>query len=118
MLATALSVGVGAIVIYWGAVAHELTHAAAARLLGGRVLDIDLARLHVDAEMPDARSRDLMLIAPAIVGAAISPAVVAVLLSDMSLLAKGAIGFSWLIYTANGGTEGELSLRRTPLSKV
>lgn len=118
MLSTALSVAVGAIVVYWGAAAHELTHAAAARLLGGRVLDIDLARLHVDVEMPDERSRDLMLLAPAIVGAAISPGVAAVLLSDMSLLAKASVAFSWLIFTANGGTEGELSLRRTLSSEV
>lgn len=118
MFSTALSVGVGAIVIYWGAVAHELTHAAAARLLGGRVLDIDLARLHVDAKMPDERRRDLMLLAPAIVGVAISPAIGAVLLSDASLLVKGTILFAWLVYTANGGTEGELTLRRASLSEV
>ncbi|WP_435551947.1 hypothetical protein [Natrinema sp. CGMCC1.2065] len=94
-----------------GAWLHELTHAAAAWVLGGEVVTIDLLYLHVGFRFePRAPIRErLVLLAPAIVGVAIAP--IALLnwggeVTPWTLV--GVIG--WVVYTLNGGTQGELRL--------
>jgi len=113
MISTAFQLGIGAGIIASGAFVHELTHAAAAKLLGGRVLNVDLIRLHVDIQMPTATRNRLMLLAPGIVGMGLSPLLVWLWMSRAPLVFKGAVSIAWVLYTLNGGTEGELSLRNT-----
>lgn len=118
MLQTALSVVAGGIIIYWGAVLHELTHAAAGWLLGGSIRRVDIVQLFVDVEIEPGWRRRLMLLAPGIVGLLLTPGAVAVAFSDADLLLRGAIVGAWAFYTFNGGTQGELSLRPAPSTEV
>ncbi len=113
MISTISQLGIGAGIIAVGAVAHELTHAVVGKLLGGRVFDVDLVRLHVDIEMPTATRNNLMLLAPGIIGMALSPLLVWLWTSTVPLVIKGAVSVAWVVYTLNGGTDGELALRST-----
>lgn len=113
MISTISHLGIGAGIIAVGAVGHELTHALVGRLLGGRVLDVDLVNLHVDMQMPSDITKRLMLLAPGIVGVALSPLLLWLWTSSSSLSIKGAVSIAWIVYTLNGGTNGELSLRET-----
>lgn len=90
---------------------HELTHAAAVKLLGGEVVDVDLVELHTDYRFdPPAPVRErLVLLAPGLVGLASAPLLA--LLWRGPMTAWTAIGaVAWVIYTLNGGTNGELRL--------
>ena len=113
MISTISHLGIGAGIIAAGAVGHELTHAVTGRLLGGRVLDVDLVNLHVDMHMPSEIRNRLMLLSPGIVGLTLSPLLLWLWTSSASLLMKGAVTIAWVVYTLNGGTNGELSLRET-----
>ena len=110
---TIAQLSTGAAIIAAAAVGHELTHAVVGRLLGGRVLEVDLVNLHVDMQMPSDITNRLMLLAPGIVGVALSPLLLWLWTSSSSLWIKGAVTIAWLVYTLNGGTNGELTLRET-----
>lgn len=108
MLALALA-AIGAPVV--GAWLHELTHAAAARLLGGEVHSVDLLSLFVDFEFdPRAPVREqLVLLAPAIVGIAIAP--IALIFWSGSVSPWTLVWvLAWVVYTLNGGAQGEIHL--------
>ena len=102
----------------FAAVAHELTHAAAARALGGHVAEVDLLRLHVDfAFDPPSRWREeLVYHAPTLVGVAVAPLI---LISWGWLQAShlAIVLLAWLIYTFSGGSDRELSIVRPVVSK-
>lgn len=90
---------------------HELTHAAAARVLGGEVVDIDLIGLTVDFRFrPRAPVRErLVLLAPAIVGFALAP--IALLSWSRSITPWTLVAIlAWTVYSLNGGADGELRL--------
>ncbi len=108
MLRVALAALVAPLLAAW---AHELTHAAAARLLGGEVVAISLVALFVDFKFePRAPIRErLVLLAPAIVGLVTAP--VALLLWDGTLTLWAFVAaLAWTVYSLNGGAEGELRL--------
>lgn len=94
------------------ALAHEITHAAAARLLGGRVVSVDLRQQHVDfafdTEAPVRRR--VVLLAPALVGVASVPVLLSVW--DGTVGPDTFVGaLCWSIYALNGGSDGEIQLR-------
>ena len=93
---------------------HELTHAAAARALGADVLRVDLGALHVDYRWrePAPRRDRLVKLAPAIVGIATLP-LLTLLWAGQLTIGVAIAAVSWVIYTLNGGTEGELRLTST-----
>jgi len=93
---------------------HELTHAAAVRLLGGDVVDIDFVQLETAFVFEDgaAWKYRLALLAPALVGFAIAPLLFFVWSGSVSI-ATAVIAISWVIYSLNGGTDGELALAPT-----
>lgn len=113
---SALEVVAGVAIIVWGAVLHELTHAAAGKLLGGRVRRVDLLRLFVDVEIEPGWRRRAMLLAPGVVGILVAPLLLVVARLDASLVLVGALVIAWVVYTFNGGAEGELGLPGNLLS--
>ena len=110
LVVTMVEIGVGVGIIVAAAYAHELTHAAVGKALGGRLLAVDVIGLEVVMEMPNERTNSAMLLAPGIVGVALVPLVAAVWASSASLVLKGAVTLAWGVYTLAGGTEGELTL--------
>lgn len=86
-------------------VLHELTHAAAARLLGARVHDIDLINMHVTWEI-DARAslwRDRVInLAPQLVGLTVA---LLVLATGVDVLTRSFVPVvvAWAWYTLGGG---------------
>jgi len=110
LVGSIFEIGVGVGIIVAAAYAHELTHAAVGKALGGRLLAVDVIGLEVVMEMPSERTNSAMLLAPGIVGVAVVPLVVAVWASSASLMIKGAVSLAWGVYTLAGGTEGELTL--------
>lgn len=113
MIETPLMIVAAALTFVSAAWLHELTHAIAARALGGDVVEMDLVDLHVDFrfEGPAPRRRRLVLLAPALVGIATAPALMWLWSGEMTIAAAIA-GVAWVIYTLNGGTQGELSIAR------
>jgi hypothetical protein len=81
-----------------GAWLHELTHATAAVVLGGRYDRIDLRRLHVDFSVPTARRESAVRWAPFAVGQAALPAIVTL---EGWVLLTALMG--WTVYTWLGG---------------
>jgi len=81
-----------------GAWLHELTHAVAAVVLGGRYERIDLRRLHVDFSVPTARRESAVRWAPFLIGQVALPAILA--LEGWVLLAAL---MGWTVYTWLGG---------------
>lgn len=107
MIAVAIAAVVGPVLAAW---AHELTHAAAAWVLGGEVVAVDFLELVVDFRFePRSPVREwFVLVAPALVGLTVAP---------VGLLLAGAVDawtfvgvLSWAVYTLNGGAQGELRL--------
>lgn len=94
-----------------GAWLHELTHALAAWAFGGEVVDIDLVRLQVDFrfEPADPWRERMVFLAPGIVGLLVLPTL---LLHWSGAVTPWALvwALGWVIYTLNGGAEGELRL--------
>lgn len=93
---------------------HELTHAVVARTLGADVLRVDLRQLHVDYRWPEpspVRDRVVKL-APAIVGMATLP-LLGLLWAGQVTAGVAIAAVAWVIYTLNGGSEGELSVAPT-----
>lgn len=108
MIALAIAAVVAPVVAAW---AHELTHAAAAWLLGGDVLRVDLLSLFVDYrfEPHDPTRERVVLLAPALVGLPLGA--VALILWNGSVTAWTLVGvLAWTIFTLNGGAHGELRL--------
>lgn len=116
LLTTALELVAGVAIIVWSAVLHELTHAAAGKLLGGRVRRVDLFRLFVDVEIEPGWRRRAMLLAPGVVGLLSAPLLLVVARLDASLVLVGSLVIGWVVYTFNGGAEGELRLPGNILS--
>lgn len=89
---------------------HEATHAAAARLLGGRVVDAgrDGWQLYVDWQPPAGYSTTdvrLVQLAPALVGWAVGLVWLA-RYGWPSLSPAGIVGvLGWAVYTIGGGLE-------------
>jgi hypothetical protein len=98
-----------------GAWLHELVHAAAAVLVGGRVVEIDLWNLHVDFTAPSERRERLVLLAPAIVGLCALPVLLWLVSGGVALL---VVLFGWGVFTLNGGTHGELSVVKFVVVKL
>ena len=93
---------------------HELTHAAAARALGADVLRVDLAAGNVDYRWPEpspVRDR-LVKLAPAIVGLVTLP-LMTLLWTGQLTIEISIAAISWVFYTLNGDSEGELRLTST-----
>jgi hypothetical protein len=116
LVTTLLELAAGVAIIVWGAVLHELTHAAAAKALGGRIRRLDLLRLFVDVEIEAGWRRRAVFLAPGILGLLASPLLVVVAQLDASLMLFGSIVIGWVVYTFNGGAEGELRLPGNLLS--
>jgi len=89
-----------------GFILHELMHALATWLVGGRVRDVDLVNGHVDYEVATAAQERLVLLAPAVVGLLLLPLLVWLL--DGASLLVALWGWLWLSLT--GGAEGEITL--------
>lgn len=94
------------------AFAHELTHAAAARLLGGSVRRVDLLNLNVDWEMDASKSRvrdRLINLSPQIVG--VGGALLAFWAGAIPAggVESVPVYLAWFIYTLHGGA-ADLSL--------
>lgn len=94
-----------------GSIAHELTHAVAARLLGGKVVRISLLSLFVEYEMPaDASTwrHRVVGLAPLIVGTLVAvSALVGGLIPSGDAFVVG--GVAWAVFTLWGSLE-DLSL--------
>lgn len=116
LVTTLLELAAGVAIIVWGAVLHELTHAAAAKALGGRVRRLDLLRLFVDVEIEAGWRRRAVFLAPGILGLLASPLLLVVVRLDASLMLVGSVVIGWVVYTFNGGTDGEISLRKLVVS--
>jgi len=116
LITTLLELVAGVAIIVWAAVLHELTHAAAAKALGGRVERVDLLRLFVDFEIEAGWRRRAVLLAPGVVGLLVTPLLLVVVRLDGSLMLVGSVVIGWVVYTFNGGAEGELRLPGNLLS--
>lgn len=116
VVTTLLELVGGVAIIVWAAVLHELTHAAAAKALGGRVQRVDLLRLFVDVEIEAGWRRRAVFLAPGILGLLTSPLLLVVVSLDGSLVLVGSLVIGWVVYTFNGGAEGELRLPGNLLS--
>lgn len=117
VVSTLLELVAGVAIIVWAAVLHELTHAVAAKALGGRVRRVDLLRLFVDFEIEAGWRRRAVLLAPGVVGLVVMPLLLVVAALEASLLLMGSVVIGWVVYTFNGGAEGELQLPRNLLSR-
>lgn len=116
MIATLGWLVFGSALIVAGALAHEVVHAVAAKLVGGDVHDVDLFSLHVDFEaQPGARTRAVLL-APGILGIVTAPLLAFVWPSSWHYIAQFGLLIAWAVFTFNGGTDGEITLRRTEAS--
>jgi hypothetical protein len=93
------------------AVLHELTHAAAVRLVGGKVEGLSLRRLYVDWRVDDATRWQVRAIslAPQCVG--VSVALAALVVGIPSGRAGIVAAASWAVYTLLGG-RADFSLAR------
>lgn len=89
-----------------GFVLHELMHALATWLVGGKIRKVNLVTGYVDYEVSTAARERIVLLAPALVGLLLLPLLLW-LLDGLSLLVA-LWGWMWL--TLTGGAEGELSL--------
>lgn len=93
---------------------HELTHALVARMLGADILRVDLRQLHVDYRWPEpspVRDR-VVLLAPGIIGLATLP-LLGLLWAGQLTVGVAIAAVAWVIYTLNGGSDGELSVSPT-----
>jgi len=116
VVTTLLELVGGVAIIVWAAVLHELTHAAAAKALGGRVQRVDLLRLFVDVEIEAGWRRRAVFLAPGILGLLTSPLLLVVVRLDASLMLVGSVVIGWVVYTFNGGAQGEISLKKLVMS--
>lgn len=106
------------------AIAHELTHAAAAKILGGHVRKVDLIGLTVDWEMPAHLStwRDRLIgLAPQLVGGAIAAGTHFGGFAPGLSVETSPLYLAWGVYALHGGAE-DFSLaiahgREFPLEK-
>lgn len=106
----------GVSLIVAGAVAHELVHAAAVKLVGGKLHDLDLLWLHVDFEAPPGARTRAVLLAPGMVGLVSGPFLALAWPSSWHYVAQIGLVIGWAVFTFNGGTDGEITLRRTEAS--
>ena len=89
-----------------GFILHELMHALATWLVGGKVREVNLLAGYVDYEVSTAARERIVLLAPALAGLLLLPLLVW-LLDGLSLLVAL---WGWLWLTLTGGAEGEINL--------